>query len=90
MAVFTCQPIEQRPFVSRHGSFLNKTPIAFVKVERFLAGDRVMRVTVPCDQSELRKVLDDEGIGCGFHWSIMHHAASVFKTRVGAPSFAVP
>ena len=37
VAVFTCQPIQQRPFVIRHGSLVNKTPIAFVKVERFLA-----------------------------------------------------
>lgn len=46
VAVFTCQPIEQRLFVSRHGSLVNKTPIAFIKVECFLAGDRLTKVTV--------------------------------------------
>lgn len=86
VAVFTCQPIEQRLFVSRHGSLVNKTPIAFIKVECFLAGDRLTRVTVPCDQSELVKVLDDEGVGGSFHWSTMHYVPWSGNERVDSYS----
>ena len=82
MAVLTGQAINQSTLTGRHGSFINETPVPFVEIERFLTGDRVMGIAVPCDQSELGKLPNDEGFGCAFHRFIMPHVHSVFKQRV--------
>lgn len=71
MTVLTRQPINQSTFARRHGSFINKTPIPLIEVERFLSGDRIMGITIPCDQPELGEIPNDEGVGCGSHEAIM-------------------
>nr|WP_229499354.1 hypothetical protein [Pseudoduganella ginsengisoli] len=87
MAVFTCQAIYHSALAGRHGGFINKTPIPLVELERLLTGDRIMGVTIPCDQSELGEIPNDESVGCGSHEAIMHHAGGIFKRcgRGGAP-----
>ncbi|MFZ1181263.1 MAG: hypothetical protein WAN92_07105 [Herbaspirillum sp.] len=84
MAIFTRQPINYSTLMGRHGNFINKTPVPLVEVKRFLSGDRIMGITVPCDQPELGELSNDKGVGCGFHESIMPHVHGVFKQRVRA------
>ena len=79
VAVFANQAIHHSPFPRRHGRFVNKAPVPLVEVERFLSSDRIMGVTVPCDQPELGKVPNDEGVGCGVHKPIMHDEQRIFK-----------
>ncbi len=67
MAVFANQPLNDGALASRHGSFVNKTPVPFVEIERLLSGDRIMWIAVPCDQSELGQIPNDKGVSCGFH-----------------------
>lgn len=80
MAVFTCQPINQGALTSLHSSYVNKTPISLVEVECFLTGDRVMWIAVPCDQSELGELPNDDGVG-GSYGRMMPHVPSIFKQR---------
>lgn len=79
--ISTCQPINYGTLTRRHGGFIDKTPVPLVEIERFLTSDRIMGIAVPCDQPELGKLPDDEGVGCGFHEVIMPHAHHVFKRR---------
>lgn len=71
VAVFANQAIHDSTFPRRHGIFINKTPVPLVEVERFLSGDRTIGITVPCNQPELGKVPNDEGVS-GAHRAIMH------------------
>lgn len=81
MAVFTGQPVNDSALAREHGSFVYEPPVPLVEVERFLPGDRIMWIAVPRDQSELGQIPNDEGVGCGSHGAIMHHAGSIFKRR---------
>lgn len=79
MAVFAGEPINHSTLTRLHGIFVNETPISLVEVERFLTGDRIMGIAVPCDQSELGKLPNDDGVSCGSHEPIMRYAGSIFK-----------
>ena len=81
-AVIARQSIDHGALVGQEGSFFNKTPIMFVKAERFFSGDRVGWIAIPCDQSKLGEITNDEGVGRCIHGLIMHDDSAMFK-RMG-------
>lgn len=79
MAIFTLQAINQSTLMGKQSCLVDKTPVSLVKVESLFTGDRILGISIPCDQSELGEIPKDNCIGCVFHEASMHYMGIIFK-----------
>ncbi len=53
VAILLDQAVQQGALPRLEGILINEAPIALVEIERLLTRNRIMGITVPCDQAKL-------------------------------------